>query len=340
MSNKRRGIRYTGLAVFALAIAALTPASLPAQRDEPALRHRADSLATRLAAARIANRARIAADSARGIRPDSSGALRVVRVGAMTIVADSMYAGAAEHAATLAWRETQRAFGARANDLRQRWVIRAVIDSSRDSAFAVVGAEMGRETAKGIVIDEHRQRVSGRAGERALAEVWERYAETELLTSTGSMREWLGRPIGSADTQDEMLVSTYRALVLGDSPRVRRCFDRDVAACRDLLGLSASDSTAWRGGLTIAAHATLARTALAAGGADAYARLLAPGDGTPADRLTAASGLSIDSLVARWHDDVFASKPQPARTPASTALMALLWGTLCCALSLRSSRWR
>lgn len=88
------------------------------------------------------------------------------------------------------------------------------------------------------------------------------------------------------------------------------------------------------------ARATLTHLALRLGGRDAYRRLLANPSAPIADRLSAAAGTSLDSLVTRWRAEVIAARPATVFLPAWAFAVALGWTAVFAACGLRSSRWR
>jgi len=88
------------------------------------------------------------------------------------------------------------------------------------------------------------------------------------------------------------------------------------------------------------ARATLVHVALRLGGRAAYRRLLANPTASMAERLAAAAGTGVDSLVARWRLQVMASRPATVLLPAWAFAVALGWTALFAVCGLRSSRWR
>ena len=88
-----------------------------------------------------------------------------------------------------------------------------------------------------------------------------------------------------------------------------------------------------------AVRRSLVRYALMTGGSGAFDRL-ASGDGTVSDRLSVVSKMPIDSLVRRWQQALVASRATSTAIDVETATSAILWAAACCALALRSSRWR
>jgi hypothetical protein len=75
------------------------------------------------------------------------------------------------------------------------------------------------------------------------------------------------------------------------------------------------------------------------GGPNAYARMASTGD-TREAQLTAAAGVSIDSLVAVWRQHVVNTEAEQTTMTPGLALMSLVWVATCGGLALGSSRWR
>ncbi|HZE94376.1 MAG TPA: hypothetical protein VEZ49_06675 [Gemmatimonadales bacterium] len=92
--------------------------------------------------------------------------------------------------------------------------------------------------------------------------------------------------------------------------------------------------------LSHAARLVLAREALRAGGRDAYRRLVASSRAVIGARLSSAAGMDIDSLVARWRNDVLAARPKPLALPWWASFAAIGWTAFFGFCALRSSRWR
>ena len=88
------------------------------------------------------------------------------------------------------------------------------------------------------------------------------------------------------------------------------------------------------------AHRLLAHVALQIGGRDAYERLLADSSVTLGERLAAAAGVRLDTLVLRWRADVLAARPAVVTLPRWGVPVALGWIVLLVGCGLRSSRWR
>lgn len=81
------------------------------------------------------------------------------------------------------------------------------------------------------------------------------------------------------------------------------------------------------------------RYALMLGGDHAFERLAAT-RGTIGERISAAAGLPLDSVVARWQSNLTSSPSSSTAIDSLTAISSVFWVCLCGALALRSSRWR
>ncbi len=84
---------------------------------------------------------------------------------------------------------------------------------------------------------------------------------------------------------------------------------------------------------------TLAQHALIVGGTGAYGRLYSAG-GTMEERLTAAAGVPVDSLIASWRAVLVDSAGHPTAVSWPLGLAAVFWAMAFSAMALRSTRWR
>ncbi len=85
---------------------------------------------------------------------------------------------------------------------------------------------------------------------------------------------------------------------------------------------------------------SLSAYAIEQGGAGAWDRLRADPERTPMRALEAASGLTIDELIARWRAHVIEHRVTPYRAIVPSSAMALLWLFVFSAFAMRSTRWR
>ncbi len=84
---------------------------------------------------------------------------------------------------------------------------------------------------------------------------------------------------------------------------------------------------------------TLVQHALVVGGDGAYGRLYRAG-GTMEERLTAAAGVPVDSLIASWRAMLADSAGHPTAVSWPLGLAAVFWAMAFSAMALRSTRWR
>jgi len=118
----------------------------------------------------------------------------------------------------------------------------------------------------------------------------------------------------------------------------RACAEGSDADCIGLL--HALPGSALPKPLGYDARLVLTHLAVRLGGRDAYRRLLANPNARIADRLSAAAGTSLDSLVARWRVQVIAARPPTVFLPVWAFAVALGWTAFFAVCGLRSSRWR
>lgn len=87
-------------------------------------------------------------------------------------------------------------------------------------------------------------------------------------------------------------------------------------------------------------RASLLLTMFDVGGTQALARLHAARGSSLQDRLAAGAGVSVDSLLRRWHGSILAARPLPVTVRYRDGATALLWFVVLIALALGSTRWR
>jgi len=96
-------------------------------------------------------------------------------------------------------------------------------------------------------------------------------------------------------------------------PALQSCRAGSDSACTELL--RSLPAGVLPRPLTYDARAALVHVALRLGGREAYHRLVAT-PGTPiADRLAAAAGVSVDSVVALWRSEILTARPAPVTVP-------------------------
>jgi hypothetical protein len=118
---------------------------------------------------------------------------------------------------------------------------------------------------------------------------------------------------------------------------VQHCLDGADSACVTILRqhpiLRSSPPVHARHRVTLAQYAT------SMGGENSVQRLL-DSPGTPADRLAAAAGVPIDSLLRGYVARARSTRTTSADMSAGVAASSFVWILACAALALGSSRWR
>lgn len=124
-----------------------------------------------------------------------------------------------------------------------------------------------------------------------------------------------------------------------DAATYDQCVEHAIdAACVSLL--RGPDSAFVSPPLIFASRELAVRMALQLGGPEAFHRLLASAGHPIGRRLELTAGLSLDSLLLRWHQAVLRSRPVAVDVTPGVGWVALGWGLAFGALVLGSSRWR
>ena len=123
----------------------------------------------------------------------------------------------------------------------------------------------------------------------------------------------------------------------GQGSQFQACAAGNDSACTALLR-ALPEGTLPRV-LDTRARDSFLRFALALGGAHGYARLVHDTLAAVPDRIAAAAGLPLDSLLDRWHTAIVAARPR-AGFPLVELGIGIGWIAVFAAFSLRSSRWR
>ena len=117
----------------------------------------------------------------------------------------------------------------------------------------------------------------------------------------------------------------------------RQCVDgRLDDACLHLLHMEVS----YRSALPGRGVRSLVLEARVIGGEGTFTRLVADTTAPLGDRLAAAAGVPLDSLLRAWHTRVLAAAPAPTRVGSVSGWMSVLVVAIAGALALRSTRWR
>jgi len=124
----------------------------------------------------------------------------------------------------------------------------------------------------------------------------------------------------------------------GQAAQFRQCVDaKDDRACLDLLHARWGASPPLPSQLTKRSVVFVARSL---GGDGTFSRLVADTTAPLADRLSAAAGVSVDSLLRAWHARLLEAAPAPTRVGPVAGWTSFLVVVLAGALAMRSTRWR
>lgn len=140
------------------------------------------------------------------------------------------------------------------------------------------------------------------------------------------------------EQRNDMIEHNSTRFRRADPARYARCMVAHVqATCDSLVHDIPVDAVPLAVATTV--RRSLLRYALKLGGPGAFDRL-ATATGSVGDRLAAAAGVPIDSVTKGWQQTLMKSQSVSNALDLQTALSAALWAAACCALALRSSRWR
>jgi len=132
---------------------------------------------------------------------------------------------------------------------------------------------------------------------------------------------------------------TYRALATESSDVHRACLGGDAQACVAAAGLEDTSGAA-RTPSARDAKVGLLWYAIQRGGTGAWGRAIGASDRSPAELLTAASGLPLDDVAAGWRDTLATQRLPASAGLGSTGWRVLLWFLALATLATRSKRWR
>ena len=113
---------------------------------------------------------------------------------------------------------------------------------------------------------------------------------------------------------------------------------RQFATCRQLLALLAPE--AFRIPMPDAGRTALVRMALQVGGPDAARRLRTSTESTVALQISAASGVSVDSVIGLWQQRLMESRPHSPLPDAGFVLVSLGVIVVCGAWATKGQPWK
>ena len=347
-----------------------TPALVAQDTTVTSLRHRADSLAAEWRRADLLARV---ADSLE--RERSTGGRDTVAVGALRIIANRSPLPVRE-AAARAWAVVDSLYGSAAQHLANRPYFIQAVDPDTTARRPVL--RVGFEVPWNLSVDDLTNLLLANIPlappDREL-ETWlgaplrprlERtrdfarvYIRLVTAPSQSARRCFLGdipscRSVLDLDNSDSSYLQWYaspaerRAILLrsfaeyfnrpATAATWRLCTGGKDADCVQLLRMLPHGAIPPP--LDPDAHRLLAHVALRLGGRSAYGRLLADSSRALGQRLAAAAGVRLDTLVSRWRADVLAARPAAVTIPRWGVSAALGWILLLLGCGLRSSRWR
>jgi hypothetical protein len=156
----------------------------------------------------------------------------------------------------------------------------------------------------------------------------------QLDSVSDPMREWY-------DAADR------RRLIRRAAPRwrwrpteeLRLCIEAEDDLACETLARDRFEQAGLRPISPLANH-TLLETAVQLGGDGAYGRMIRNEVSSVADWIAAVADAPADSVVAHWHSQVVATRPDRARLTATGGWGAVAWVLVLVAAATRSTRWR
>jgi hypothetical protein len=343
MSEPNRNSRMRTLAALALAFALSGAAAHARAQEAEHLRRKADSIMGVFRNAEAIIRKRREADSIQLYADAHAGpGQQLIKLSGVTIVADTALSRMAEHSAREAVQAVEQLYGQRVNTRvrNEQWYL-TLLWKRDDSAHkrkrevVFIFRDFGE---RGISMRE-----AGRTSPSELDDVsriFRRRLDDLMLRSMDSAAQrWTMRMLGAGEDASYLFEPLYRELAIGPSPHAKPCLAGNLSSCAEALSIR-HDPVPEMHQLSSSARAGLLRLALEDGGAESFSRFMSDTTLSMEKRLEAAFGGSIDALLDKWLARVIDARPEPARPLPQTALAAIVWTSLLCGISLRSSRWR
>jgi hypothetical protein len=129
------------------------------------------------------------------------------------------------------------------------------------------------------------------------------------------------------------------SLVTGVGKAQRACVQGDAAGCAHALGIRRSGDPDAGGEYYPLVRADLLLAALEQGGEGAWSRLIGNAGASVEQRLAAAAGIPVDTLLLRWRDGLLALQPDRGPLDLSSAGLILGWSAVILAAGLGIARW-
>ncbi len=327
-------------AVAGMLVAVLGATDVACAQEVVALKRSADSISAlyRLVDREWKEQRRL--DSLRMLsRPAADADQRILKIASVTIISDTIVAALAERAAHEVMQRMQEMYGRGVSALSaEQWTLN--LNEARDTR----GRLNKRRLEAGYRVIGGRNRVdeggaTSASSPAAIADFWRRRADAVMRYAMDSLATiWVGRSIGTGEDPKNLFASIFRELAIGANALGPECYRQNLTACRKALAMEQDDPIG--GAFSEGARAALLRLALETGGSEAFSRFMADTTQSIAVRIEAAAGTPVDTLVRAWFEKAMDARPEPASASLPTALMAVLWSSILCVVSLRSSRWR
>jgi hypothetical protein len=166
------------------------------------------------------------------------------------------------------------------------------------------------------------------------------YAEMMFPTLGISVGKWLESlpPFHLAD--DARRYHAMYAVMTSTGQAERGCVDGRLDYCAYALGLRPAPSPELTGAFPMVVRADLFLSALETGGSGSWERIVQAGPQSPATALEAATGLPVDSVIARWRHSITSLRPGERPLHLGSAVLAAAWAAVLLAGTLGGSRWR
>lgn len=174
-----------------------------------------------------------------------------------------------------------------------------------------------------------------KAAQRFLGE----YSSLMMASAPASIRGWLRAGLLLDLGEDTRRERAMYSLVTGVGKAQRACVQGDAAGCAHALGIRHSGDPDAGGEYYPLVRADLLLAALEQGGEGAWARLSAEREGSVEQRLAAAAGLPVDTMLLRWREGLLALQPDRGPLDLSAAGLILGWSALILGAGLGIARW-
>jgi hypothetical protein len=208
--------------------------------------------------------------------------------------------------------------------------------SSRPQSVSIAGLPDADDAFRRAPFDaEEALGNAGKAAQRFLGE----YGSLMMASAPAAIRSWLRAglllDLGVESRRERAMYS----LVTGVGKAQRACVQGDAAGCAHALGIRRSGDPDAGGEYYPLVRADLLLAALEQGGEGAWSRLIGNAGASVEQRLAAAAGIPVDTLLLRWRDGLLALQPDRGPLDLSSAGLILGWSAVILAAGLGIARW-